>query len=237
MYTVAILEDNDEHAQLVRRQLEASPHGSRFRIERFRSEVDLESALSAGARIDVLVADVQLGDGDRTGIDVVGRLFPPGCGTQVIYLTSYAEYCSRAYRTAHVWYLLKPAAQRDLDDALSRALGNLERARSRAIAVQSRGQTVSIAPSSIVYVESDRRKVRIVMRDDAVESYASLDDIERLLPASFVRCHKSFLANMDLVARLGKDGLEMATGCVVPVSQRRRAVTREALMAYLRTGK
>lgn len=83
----------------------------------------------------------------RTGIDAVARFFPFGCGTQVIYLTGYAEYCSRAYRTEHVWYLLKPADQHDLDDALSRAIGNLERIRSRAIAVQSCGQTVSIVPA------------------------------------------------------------------------------------------
>ena len=62
-------------------------------------------------------------------------------------------------------------------------------------------------------------------------AYAALSDLEQQLPGSFVRCHKSYLANMEHVRTSCRETLTMTTGATVPVSQRQYRAVRDALAA------
>lgn len=65
-----------------------------------------------------------------------------------------------------------------------------------------------------------------------LESYAALSELEQQLPGSFVRCHKSYLANMEHVVQASADGLVMDSDEAVPVSQRQYRSVRDALMSF-----
>ena len=93
---------------------------------------------------------------------------------------------------------------------------------------------MSVRPAQIVFVESDRRKVRVHTTRSVLESYSSLSDIAAVLPSNFVQCHKSFLINLSYVAELGKTDIVTTTGETVPVSQRRHKATVEALASNMR---
>ena len=101
--------------------IECSPRGGELAIEHVVDAESLTARLAEEPAIDVLVMDIELGSEDANGIDLVKRYFPAGCGTQVIYVTGFVEYCTSVYRTEHLYFLVKPFAQDDLDDALSRA--------------------------------------------------------------------------------------------------------------------
>ena len=185
--------------------------------------------------IDVLVMDIELGSEDANGIDLVKRYFPAGCGTQVIYVTGFVEYCTSVYRTEHLYFLVKPFAQDDLDDALSRVLERLEADSSKPLSVRLGSRVVLVEPSRISYIESDRRKVRIHAGAEEIEAYASLSDLAAELPASFIQCHKSFLVNMDHVKELKADSVVLSSNQVVPVSQKRRKFVREAVFSRVQS--
>ena len=117
----------------------------------------------------------------------------------MIYVTGFIEYCTSVYRTEHVYFLAKPVAQDDLDDALDRAFERLAARASKPLSIRFGGKVVLVAPERISYIESDRRKVHIHVGAEDIETYASLSDIAAELPASFIQCHKSFLVNMDCI--------------------------------------
>ncbi|WP_143412183.1 LytR/AlgR family response regulator transcription factor [Arabiibacter massiliensis] len=177
--------------------------------------------------------DIVLGSRACDGIEAVKRFAPDGCGTQVVYVTGHPEYCTKVYQTEHVYFLTKPVAQAHLDDALGKALANLERAASRPIAVQTGGTVHALVPERIDFIESDRRKVRIHQGQEVIEAYASLAELAEKLPASFVRCHKGFLVNMDHIAKLQSSDVLLRSGELVPLSQRRRPAVRESFIAHL----
>lgn len=171
-------------------------------------------------------------------------LFPDGTETQVIYVTGYIEYCTPVYETPHIYFLAKPVKQRYLNDALEKALGNLSEIASRNdpaqastspyVVLQVRGRSVVVECDDVEYLESERRKVRFHTEDEVVESYCTLAEAAELLPDTFLQCHKSFIVNMDKVVEIGKDGILMRSGDVVPVSQKRRREVKEALLNYLK---
>lgn len=233
MYQVLIVEDDAVQAELLRRMVERSPRGGTVVIEHVADIPSLNARLAQGPSIDILMMDIELGSEDANGIDVVKRCFPAGCGTQVIYVTGFIEYCTSVYRTEHVYFLAKPVMQDDLDDALDRAFERLEARASKPLSIRFGGKVALVAPEKISYIESDRRKVRINVGAEHLETYASLSDLATELPASFIQCHKSFLVNMDYIKELKGDSVMLASGQAVPVSQKRRKLVREAIFAHI----
>jgi len=255
MYQVVIVEDDAAQAEIIRSMIECSPRGGELAIEHVVDAESLTARLAEEPAIDVLVMDIELGSEDANGIDLVKRYFPAGCGTQVIYVTGFVEYCTSVYRTEHLYFLVKPFAQDDLDDALSRAFerlpaapffflgpaalcrasGRLEADASKPLSVRLGSRVVLVEPSRISYIESDRRKVRIHAGAEEIEAYASLSDLSAELPASFIQCHKSFLVNMDHVKELKADSVVLSSNQVVPVSQKRRKFVREAVFSRVQS--
>lgn len=235
MYQVVIVEDDPAQAEILHRMVERSPRGDGVAVEHVADVLSLTARLAKSSPIDILMMDIELGSEDANGIDLVKRHFPAGCGTQVIYVTGFVEYCTSVYRTEHVYFLAKPVAQDDLDDALDRSFGRLEARASKPLSIRFGGRTMLVAPRQISYVESDRRKVHIHVGADDIETYASLSDLAEELPASFVQCHKSFLVNMDHIKEFKGDSVVLASNQAVPVSQKRRKLVREAIFAHIQS--
>lgn len=235
MYQVVLVEDDATQAEILRRMVGRSPRGGEVVVEHISDAASLEVRLAEGSPVDILMMDIELGSEDANGIDLVKRHVPAGSGTQVIYVTGFVEYCTSVYRTEHLYFLVKPFAQDDLDDALSRVLERLEADSSKPLSVRLGSRVVLVEPSRISYIESDRRKVRIHAGAEEIEAYASLSDLAAELPASFIQCHKSFLVNMDHVKELKADSVVLSSNQVVPVSQKRRKFVREAVFSRVQS--
>lgn len=225
MYRFVIIENDEDQRNHLRDMVRASPVAPLLQeIEASPLAVDepasarIERSFSA----DIIVLDINLGLSHDNGISLVQKMLPHGSTAQVIYVSGYTEYISEAYRTEHVWFLTKPVRQDDLDCALQRAVDNLNAIVSKALILRSKGSLTRVLPARILYIESDRRKVIVVEPDRTTETYAKISDIECMLPPEFVRCHKSFLVNMNYIVELKPGNVVLAGGKSVPVSQRCR---------------
>lgn len=237
MYNVVIVEDDPAQACALEDMVKKHPQGESFQITCI-GDIDslsqMASASSGGHSIDLLFMDICLPD-DVNGIDVVRRLFPYASKTQVVYVSGYAEYCTKAYQSEHVYFLLKPVEQASLFDAIDKALANVESWESQPIGLSVGGNVVRVDPEQIEYIESVRRKIRVCVEGRDIEAYGSLAHMMEVLPKSFMQCHKSFIINIARVSELRSDELVMMSGARIPVSQKRRRVVKEELLRFLRS--
>ena len=90
-----------------------------------------------------------------------------------------------------------------------------------------------IAYRDILYIESSNSKCLIHTVSGGVHTaYKTLNTIEKELNAPcFLRCHQSFLVNMDHVRQIGKEFL-LSNGETIPIRQRGVKPVRQAYMAY-----
>ncbi len=246
VYSLCIVEDDETCARALESMVGDSPFADSFSLSVFNSRAALEEHLAAGGEVDVLITDINLGSDGADGIELVRELFPEGTKTQVIYVTGYIEYCTPVYETKHTYFIAKPVARGYLDDALKKSLENLsDDAAAHAdfddacpqglsIVLKVRGRSIVVSCENIEFVESERRKARFHTADGSVESYCTLADAAKSLPGTFFQCHKSFIVNMDKVVEIGKDGILMKSGAVIPVSQKRRRLAKEALLEHLK---
>lgn len=123
--------------------------------------------------------------------------------------------------------------EENISHALQQLLTYRNRWLERPITVKSHNTTRVIQTSRIVYIESNLRKIRIHIGSEITELYGKLSDIMHILPNRFIQCHKSFAVNMGCVEKLDIDRIHLITDETVPVSQKRRKMTRPSIEQYV----
>ena len=105
------------------------------------------------------------------------------------------------------------------------------RATRQKLAVRLEDGITLINITDIVRCEADSNYCHIYMKDDRkLVVSKTLLHIMRSLPASvFVRVHQSHTVNLSAITQLGRDGLVLGSGAMVPVSKRRRSDLLRAL--------
>jgi two-component system, LytTR family, response regulator len=186
---------------------------------------------------DVLLLDVQMPKLDGFEVlELVGR------DVAVVFVTAYDQYALRAFEVHAVDYLLKPFSSDRLRAALERARERI--GRGEAVAAQE--LTASARPQPgyagrILVRDGPRVHVLPVEKIDSVQAQddyvafqcegkeylkeQTLAELEALLdPAKFVRIHRSYLLNLDWLARVELDARDnrvaiLKDGRRLPVSR------------------
>ena len=218
---VAIVDDEEPARMVLREYLEGEPD-----VELVAECANGFEAVKAVAEIkpDVLLLDVQMPKLDGFEVlELVGR------DTAVVFTTAYDEYALRAFDVHAVDYLLKPFGRARLQEALERTRQRLNQASTPArpapadISAAARpsgsrlsrivirdGAHVHVVPLERVdYIEAQDDYIAVHEGGRALLKDQTLSNLESQLdPRRFVRIHRSFLLNLDRLARLeatGKD--------------------------------
>ena len=192
---------------------------------------------AADLKPDLVLLDVQMPKLD--GFEVLELL---GRDQAVIFVTAYDQYALRAFEVHAVDYLLKPFSAERFQEALQRARERLRAkaalpleelvrdARPRSgpaerVLIRD-GANVHVLPAEAIdYVEAQDDYVAFKSAGKQYLKDQTLAAVEAMLnPARFVRIHRSFILNIDRIAKVelyAKDS-RMATlrdGTRLPVSR------------------
>jgi two-component system, LytTR family, response regulator len=186
---------------------------------------------------DLLFLDIQMPKLDGFEVlELVGR------DLAVVFVTAFDEHALRAFEVHAVDYLLKPVAPDRFRAALARARGRVRGqvtlpvpelvqaarppgARLERILVRDGAKVVVIAAADLDYAEAQDDYVGLRARGKLHLKQQTLADLESSLdPARFVRIHRSYLLNLDRLARIESEGAEarvavLADGTRLPVSR------------------
>lgn len=166
---------------------------------------------------DLLMLDVQMPKLDGFEVlELIGRSVP------VVFVTAYDEFAVRAFEVHAVDYLLKPFSEERVAEAIERArarIGRPPEPMPTAIALRTEAKRES-GPVERVLIR-DGSKVHVLPVNDidfvqAQDDYVCfhsggreflkeqpLAEVEQTLdPARFVRVHRSYLLNVDRLARV-----------------------------------
>ena len=150
-----------------------------------------------------------------TGIDVLSRITHR---PSVVFTTAYDRYAVAAFEARALDYLLKPFGRRRLVATLDRirewmgadAPGDADSVtRGRAalevsapldwLFVRERGRVTPVNVQHVVRFEGSDDYVTIHTAERRLLATLKLADLERMLPANFVRIHRSHIVNLAMV--------------------------------------
>ena len=72
------LEDNEEYQKVLRSMLSKYPGRSRLDVDIISGVTTFEALMASDDRIDIFITDIDLGEGNSSGIELVRRYFPAG---------------------------------------------------------------------------------------------------------------------------------------------------------------
>lgn len=166
---------------------------------------------------DIIFLDIQMPG--MTGVEVAQKL--KDTSSLIIFSTAYDSYAIKAFELAVQDYLLKPFSEERFNDVLNRAIEQLQSNKKEAftermqvifehfekgasekidhITIKDKGLEVRIDTNDIFYISVS--SVYLIIHTKGKESLyrSSMNLIEKQLPKSFVRIHRSLIINTDHV--------------------------------------
>jgi two-component system LytT family response regulator len=195
--------------------------------------------LAGEMKPDLLFLDVQMPG--LTGFEVARRLIEADVLPQLVFVTAFDQYAVDAFSVNAVDYLLKPVAPDRFRAALARARDRLQAraalpvaeivqsarppgAKVERILVRDGAKVVVIAAGDLDYAEAQDDYVGLHTKGKVHLKQQTLAELAAALdPARFVRIHRSYLLNVDRLARLESEGETRAAvltdGTRLPVSR------------------
>lgn len=234
----AVIVDDEELARQVLREFLSSHDDVEIAAE-CANGFEAVKAVS-DLKPDLVFLDIQMPKLD--GFEVLELIGP---GAAVIFVTAYDSYAIKAFEVHAVDYLLKPVGAERFEAALKRAKERLggklpqHTLPPAELAAAARppsqyldripvrdGTRVSIIPvAKLDYAEAQDDYVALASEGKKHLKQQTISSLEAALdPSRFLRIHRSYIVNLERVARVepyGKDShvAVLANGAQVPVSK------------------
>lgn len=164
-----------------------------FKINNFE---DLINCFDSDNKIDVLLLDINL-KSQKTGLDLAEEIRKKNKDVYLIFTTGHLEYAMMAYKYKTFDYLAKPITYERLEDTILRLFDDIYGSPKKYIKIDNKNTLVDEA--QIHYIKRDGMKLIFHTSCRDYETYSSFNKIHDTLPNNFVRCHKSYIVNLNTI--------------------------------------
>ena len=229
MFRIAICDDLSSEREIIRNKVDSffQKANLSYSIDEFASGKLLEGEFSHGAdHFDLVLMDIFMDDGN--GYESAKTIRRYNRFVPIAFLTSSRDYAIESYDVEAAGYLVKPIE----DEKFFSLLSKLTRTETpRCLTITKGGHTRNFDYREIVYIESHAHTITLhLSQGDEVSAYTKLDALE-LDDPRFLRCHKSYIVNMDYV-RYAEDDFHLSIGGTVPIRTRGRKEICDAYTNY-----
>lgn len=215
---MAVCDDlEEERVQLARMvRSYAQRRGLSMELRLFASGNELLDAARRPDFCHVLFLDIFMPG--LSGLDAARQLRAAGCMASIVFATTSQDYGVMSFDVQAADYLVKPFRQEDVDRTLDWCLEHLPDS-LRVLPVYAEGERQELPLSSISYVEVLGHQCHIHTSRQTVVVRRGLDDLEAAIGSrDFLRCHRSFLVNLNFVQDITGSDFRLSDGTLVPIS-------------------
>ncbi len=229
---IAICEDLNDERQYLSTSVEEYCRNNFYNaiiMEYDSGEALLE--VFAKEKFEIVFMDVYMKS--LSGIDTAReiRAIDPDC--LLVFVTGSREFALDGFALNALHYLLKPINGEKIAEVFARAK-KIKHQLQKYIEVLSDRITVKILVNSIQYVEVYDKACFIHKKDEKLKTYLSLDELaQKLETDSFLRCHRSYIVNMQAIVSVEENDFLLQSGVRVPIRQSEKRAIKQRYMDFL----
>lgn len=180
--------------------------------------------------IDILFINMTLDDADGlAAVKTVAEYYP---SIKIIAFSDSAERMEELFLYRPAFFLFRPVHKDSLEKCLKRIVEDVQRTSYQFLSYSGKSGIINILYHSILYVESNKRTVTIFEKETSHCFYEKLDVLQQKLGSAFLRCHKSYLVNMDQIQSFLSDSILLYNGKTIPVSQNKYSEAKRQFIHY-----
>lgn len=232
MYRVLVVEDDEREGRSLCGLLDryAREHDVDLQVSWLRTAIDFV----AGERTyDLVLLDIGLPG--ISGMEAARLLRERNGVTQIIFITSLAQYAAQGYEVDALGFIVKPTTYAALSLYLGRSVDSWRRRAGRYATIPTGEGVRLVALHDIVFVEvRDHNLFWHLVGEEPIKVRGSLREVEKTFEgAPVLRVSKSTLVNMDKVTSIHHGTLTVSTGDEIALSRAHRRQTIGRLTTYL----
>lgn len=194
------------------------------------SDTEFSEVINSEKHIDLLFADIMLGD--KNGIGLAKLAADKYPDIDIVFVSGNTDMMPATLDAgSNVRFIRKP-----IDDFYIRfhIESTIQRLNSKKeiFVFSLRKKEYSVDLSKLVYIESQRNVVFINLTDETIKATAKISDFEPLPSPKLIRCHQSFVVNIEFVTSVSSSGFTTSTGVTIPISSSRLIESKETYFKY-----
>lgn len=213
----------------------------RYRVERsqdityaaFHSPLELLSEVERGTQLDIIFLDVLMPGQD--GISAAREIRKYDTSVKIIYLTSSSEYAVDSYEVGAYFYQLKPIWQESFYRLMDSVLRECLRNEKNSLILRCKTGITRLELDKLKYCEVTGRNLLLHKEDgEVLDSVGKLDDLCEQLKdyECFVRCHRSYMINMDYVKSISNKAVILSDGTQIPIPHGKYSELKDKFFSY-----
>lgn len=171
---------------------------------------------SKKSNIDVYILDIDL-KSCINGLDLASQIRANNKNAYLVFTTAHLEYIMLAYKYKTFDYLAKPITIERLEETILRLFEDAKC--SSNIYVNIGNSSNMLNENDIYCIKKQGMKLIYCTKEKSYEAYSSFSKIEDCLPENFVRCHKSYIANVNKISNINSNNntiqFDNSTTCLI----------------------
>lgn len=146
--------------------------------------------------VDVFILDIQL-KSKMTGLNLAEKIREFNKDCYIIFTTGHLEYSLVAYKLKTFDYIAKPITIERLEETVLRLVDDVNGQPKKYIKIDNKNTLID--ENEILYIKREGMRLIYHTPSKDYEAYSSFAKMEQLLPKNFIRCHKSFIVNINKI--------------------------------------
>ncbi len=233
MIKIAVCDDDDNMILELKNKISGYINETSYKAE-IHSFSCAEDLLKSDIVFDIVFLDIQMGS--MTGMEAAKRIRQSGSECFLIFVTVLKEYVYDAFSVEASDYLLKPLNSQRFLSTMNRIIHYVEDKKASVLTIQKGCWCKSIRFADILYCEAINRKIYVHTKQEIIDYYFKINELEKQLESDFFCCHRSYLVNLHAVCGYENGQAKLVNGENIPVSRLRRQEFMEAMLNYMKKG-
>lgn len=227
---IAICDDEEVQQNLLKKYLAEWAEEKEIPLETmtFISGESFIFAWEDDRAYDLLILDIEMGV--LNGMELAARIREQDEEIPILFVTGYEQYMAQGYEVAALHYLIKPVHKEKLFAVLDR-LKERVKTEEKLLFETDKG-VISLPVSKIWYIEAQGHQSILYTADEDYTLHQSISEVVEYVSGkrAFVRCHRSYMINMQHVSAIVKSELILDDKRRIPVS---RSSAKEVNAAFI----
>ena len=181
-------------------------------------------------RFDLIFLDIYMKGTD--GIETAKCIRARDAACSLVFVTMSRAHALAGFSVNALHYLLKPVSFSQLAEVFSRCPA-LTAAKKQVLRVISDRISLQIPLPSIRFIEVYDKACFLHTENQTIKTYMSLDDIMKQLDGDFfIRCHRSYVVNLQAVKGIAVDDVVLEDGTHIPIRQAEKQQIKRHYMNF-----
>lgn len=170
---------------------------------------------------------INMGSDCEEALQVAGILRKMNQISSIVFVAETEKFAIQGYEFDALSYLITPITKTDVEKIITKDIVR----HCLMLPVYKRESTVLIRINDIIFIEVINRTVIIHLKNgDEVKNHGSIKDIASRLPQHmFLRCHQSFIVNINYIYEMKYTSIIMMDKKAIPISRKYQPEVRKCV--------